>query len=181
MNYRCNVPFNLRLTDTIVTQGGSTELCNIFNRLGAAGSIDTYTKMVDIFVSRRENDGTETKLEKEALNIFSINNIDILQSAAQVYHSVQDRSCHGTSIQCVQPRPTSHQNKDTRKLGWIASVEPSAKRSCTTSCGQITIGNANSDTHTHSIFPVTDKSNEELSQMSPMMGSHLSQQKHSIH
>lgn len=89
MNSRCNVPFNLRLTDTIVTQGGSTELCNIFSRLGAAGSIDTYTKMVDIFVSRRENDGTETKLEKEALNIFSINNIDILQSAAQVYHSVR--------------------------------------------------------------------------------------------
>lgn len=116
MNPRCNVPFHITLTDTVITHGGSTELCTILNRIGVAASVEAHKKLMDSVVEKREKNGMENELVKNALNIVSIDNIDLRQPGAQVYHSVQHRSWHGTTVQCVQPRPTSHPTPRKRPL-----------------------------------------------------------------
>ena len=45
------------------------------------------------------------ELNKNALSIVSIDNIDILQTHAYVSSTDSSRSWHGTSVQCVQPLP----------------------------------------------------------------------------
>ena len=116
MNPRCNVPFHITLTDTIITQGGSTELCTILNRIGAAASVEAHKKLMDSIVTKREKDGMEGELTKGALNIVSIDNIDILQPGAQVYHSVHHRSWHGTSVHVFNPDLPHIQSKPAESV-----------------------------------------------------------------
>jgi len=49
---------------------------------------------MDSVVEKREKNGMENDLVKNALHIVSIDNIDLLQPGAQVYYSVQHHSWH---------------------------------------------------------------------------------------
>ena len=56
---------------------------------------------------QRINKGIHNELVPNTLTIVSIDNIDILQHHTMVSSAQTKRSWHGTSVQCVQPMPTS--------------------------------------------------------------------------
>jgi hypothetical protein len=52
----------------------------------------------------RLNKGIVPYLTPNTLNVITIDNVDILQPYA-IVSAVKSRSWHGTSVQCIQPRP----------------------------------------------------------------------------
>ena len=106
-NSQCNMPLQYLLADAILCMGGSTELVKMLNRIGAVASLDTHDRMATLVVNQRINKGIHNELVPNTLTIVSIDNIDILQRHAMVSSAQTKRSWHGTSVQCVQPMPTS--------------------------------------------------------------------------
>ena len=103
----CNFPLHTLLADAIECFGGSTDLIRIFNRLGVVTSKDTQARYVEHMVTQYE-DGTHLKdLIRGRFTVASLDNLDFLQSHAAVYCGDQHRSTHVTTIQVVQPKPTS--------------------------------------------------------------------------
>ena len=92
---------------TVKACGGSTALITILNRLGVVSSVDTLKRHVHTISQIRRDEGLNNLLVKDAFTIASTDNIDFLQSHASVYSGSQHRSWHATSIQLVQPRPTT--------------------------------------------------------------------------
>jgi len=105
INPRCNFPFHVPLTDAIVTHGGTLELVHLFNRVGAVASVEAHERLMKSVVKAREKQGYFADLTPGAFRVVSIDNIDIMQRHAQVYVSSSERSWHGTSVQCVEPKP----------------------------------------------------------------------------
>ena len=86
--------------------GGTTELVTVLNRFGVVASADTHGRFLqDLSADRKVM--LHCNLTQNAFCIVSIDNIDLLQSHAQVYATDSHRSYHGTSIQCVEPMPTT--------------------------------------------------------------------------
>ena len=100
------MPLQYLLADAVFCMGGSTELVKMLNRIGAIASLDTHDRMATLVVTQRINKGIHNELVSNTLTI-SIDNIDILQRHAMVSSAQTKRSWHGTSVQCVQPMPTS--------------------------------------------------------------------------
>ena len=106
INPQCSVPLHLPLTDLILCHGGTTELVTVLNRFGAVASADTHSRFLqDLSADRKVM--LDRNLTQNAFRIVSVDNIDLLQSHAQVYATDFHRSYHGTSIQCVEPMPTT--------------------------------------------------------------------------
>ena len=106
-NSECFHPFHVLLADTIESCGGSTELITVLNRLGAVSSVDTLKRHIQRVSQVQRDEGIEKLLVKDAVTVASIDNIDFLQSHAAVYSGSQHHSWHATSIQLVQPRPST--------------------------------------------------------------------------
>ena len=87
--------------------GSSTALIIILNRLGVVLSVDTLKRHVHTTSQIRRDEGLDNLIVKDASTIASTDNIDFLQSYTSVYSGSQHRSWHATSIQLVQPRPTT--------------------------------------------------------------------------
>ena len=102
-----NTPLQYLLDDAVLCMGGSTELVKMLNRIGAIVSLDTHDRMATLVVTQRINKGILNELVFNTLTIASIDNIDILQRHAMVPSAQTKCSWHGTSVQCVQPTPTS--------------------------------------------------------------------------
>ena len=103
---QCYVPLHLPLTDLILCHGGTTELVTVLNRFGAVASADTHSRFLqDLSADRKVM--LDCNLTQNAFRIVSVDNIDLLQSHAQVYATDSHRSYHGTSIQCVEPMPAT--------------------------------------------------------------------------
>ena len=100
-------PFHVLLADTVESCGGSTELITLLNRLGAVSSVDTLKRHIQTVSQVQKDEGVEKLLVKDAVTVASTDNIDFLQSHAAVYSGSQHRSWHATSIQLVQPRPST--------------------------------------------------------------------------
>lgn len=121
-NTQCSMPFHVLNTEAILCYGGSHELVKIFNRLGAAASLDTSLRLATQVVQDRMVSVVKPELEEGALSIISIAhyfnhyfNI-ILQSHAFVSCTDATRSWHGTSVQCVQLLPHSALLKEEEML-----------------------------------------------------------------
>lgn len=110
------MPFHILNAKAILCHGGSHELVKIFNRLGAAASLDTCLRLATQVVQDRMANGIKPELEEGALSIISIDNIDILQPHSFVSCTDATRSWHGTSVQCVQPLPHSALLKEEEML-----------------------------------------------------------------
>ena len=95
------------LTETILCHGGSLELVKIMNRLGASASLDTCNRLATMIVEKRLKNGIKQSLVPGMLTVVSVDNIDILQPHAVVSATDATRSWHGTSIQCMQPLPST--------------------------------------------------------------------------
>ena len=106
-NTQCSMPFHTLVTEATLCHGGTHELVKILNRIGAAASIDTSQRLAMQVVDSRKVNGILPELEKRALSIVSVDNIDILQPHAFISCTDATRSWHGTSVQCVQPLPTT--------------------------------------------------------------------------
>ena len=102
-NSTCIMPFHVLITEAIIFHGGSKELVRILNRIGAAASLDTSSRMAT--ESERKINGIIPDIIANSFTAVSMDNIDILQPYAMVYSRNISRSWHGTSVQCVQPLP----------------------------------------------------------------------------
>ena len=114
-NTMCTMPFHFTLTEAILCHGGSSELVNLFNKLGIVSSLDTNNRIATSIVEMRTKEGIKPLLSQGALSIISIDNVDILQPHAIVSSLDATRSWHGTSVQCIQPLPQSTQLTEEEK------------------------------------------------------------------
>ena len=105
MDNRCSMPFHVLIADLIDCFGGSTELIRILNRLGVCASTDTLLRHINTVVET-DTKGILRELNPAVITLFSMDNIDFLQSHAQVFCGNQQLSWHGTTVQAVQPKPT---------------------------------------------------------------------------
>lgn len=104
-NTQCSMPLHTLVTEATLCHGGTQELVKILNRLGVGSSLDTNQRLATQVVHSRIARGVVPELNRCALSIVSIDNIDILQTHAFVSSTDGSRSWHGTSVQCVQPLP----------------------------------------------------------------------------
>ena len=122
---RCNVPLHTLLTDVVDTHGGTQELIQILNRFGAISSGDSHARYVDFIVKSTKH--KHHNINFEDFLVASLDNIDFLRSYAAVYCGDQLRSWHGTTIQIIQPKPTTANDEHPSVLG------PRRKRKAPTS------------------------------------------------
>ena len=106
-NSQCYMPLHYILTDAILCMGGSAELVRVLNRFGACVSLDTHNRISTRIVTISMFRGIQSQLTPRTLTVLSIDNIDLMQINAMVSALHAKRSWHGTSVQCVQPLPTS--------------------------------------------------------------------------
>ena len=88
----------------------------ILNRFGAIASKDTHSRLVTYVSSIREK---EIKLEMtpDVFRLASIDNDDILPLHASAYAGKPSNIWHGTSVQCVEPKPKSQVGKAQSRVG----------------------------------------------------------------
>ena len=85
---------------------GFRTLIIILNQLGVAASADTYDRFVTCVSEKQREKSIWESLPENTFSIASVDNFDMLQSHAAVYCGDQQRSCHGTTIQLIQPDPS---------------------------------------------------------------------------
>ena len=66
INPHFNLPFHLQLTDTILIHGGTLELVQIFNRIGAVASLETHEDLLKAVAKAREEHGVHRELTPNA-------------------------------------------------------------------------------------------------------------------
>ena len=105
-NNRCCMPVHLLLTDVIKAGGCTSETVKILNRFGAVASEDTHSRLVTCVSSQRASE-IDLELTPCAFRLASLDNVDVLLSHASAYAGKPSSIWHGTSIQCVEPKPNS--------------------------------------------------------------------------
>lgn len=89
------MPIHTLLTDVFQSQGGSTLLIKILNRLGICSSLDVLQHYIHYTVSHRI---TQSNHSESTIDIISVDNIDFLHSYARVFSGNRQISWHGTTI-----------------------------------------------------------------------------------
>ena len=62
INPRCNVPFHLQRTDTILIHGGTLEIFNHINNIGAVASLETHEDLLKAVAKARKEHGVHREL-----------------------------------------------------------------------------------------------------------------------
>ena len=81
-NSECSFSFHVLLADAIESNGGSSELITILNRVGAVASIDTLKRIILAVSQNRKEQGVQSLLVPGKFTVASVDNIDFLQSHA---------------------------------------------------------------------------------------------------
>ena len=104
-NGQCFFPLHTLIADIVLTCGGSSRLVKFLNRLGICTSADKPNRYVTDRVKKQKEDGILSAYPDNAFTVVSTDNLDFLHSYARVYCGKQQSSCHGTTVQLVQPQP----------------------------------------------------------------------------
>ena len=107
MNRQCSFPIHTLIADAIKTWGGSNKLVRVLNRLGVCASSETHDRYIQYRVKKVLEEGPMAKFPGDAFTLVSVDNIDFIHSYARVYCGKQVSSWHGTTVQIVQPKPTT--------------------------------------------------------------------------
>ena len=102
---RSSMPMHTLLTDIVESQGGSSVLVQILNRLGVCSSADTLAR----FIQHKRGTSEQHQfrcMSKDAFTVISADNLDFMHSFARVFCGKQQSSWHGTTVQVVQPLPS---------------------------------------------------------------------------
>ena len=103
---RCSLPFHVLITDLVHSQGGTSQLIRILNRLGVCASADTLSRFVE---SKIASDKGQQQLsefyDSDSFAIVSVDNIDYVHKNARVAKG-KANSWHGTTVQVVKPLPS---------------------------------------------------------------------------
>lgn len=106
-NRHCSFPLHTFLTDAIETYGGSPKLVKLLNWLGVCVSSDTHKCYVLYRVQLRINQAPLSGYPQHALTLVSLDNVDYVFKFARIFCGLQQSSWHGTTVQFVQPQPSS--------------------------------------------------------------------------
>ncbi len=87
------------VTDLVESQGGSTLLIRILNRLGVCASADTLARFIQYKVA--SVDETD-QLNQDSFTVVSADNVGFVHSYARVFCGSQNSSWHGTTVQAAQ-------------------------------------------------------------------------------
>ena len=79
----------------------------LLNHLGACVSADTHARYVQYRVQKSKGEGPMSGYPDNAFAIISADNLDFVHSYARVYCGKQQSSWHGTTVQLVQPQPST--------------------------------------------------------------------------
>ena len=106
----CNTPLHTLLTDVVYSNGGTTELVQLMNRLGMISSEDTHARYVDYIASHSDS---TCDIDPSDPVVVTLDNLDSCKSNAAVYCGDQHRSWHGTTVQILQPKPPTNLNSES--------------------------------------------------------------------
>ena len=118
---QCSFPLHVFLTDAIETCGGSPRLTRLLNRLGVCASKETHDCYVQYRVEKSKKEGPMSGFPDNAFMLVSADNLDYIHSYARIYCGNQQSSWHGTTVQLVQPQPSTlvevpvHQPEESRE------------------------------------------------------------------
>ena len=93
------------ITDVVESQGGSTLLVRMLNRIGVCASADTLSRFIQHKVSTCDEDGMKY-LTPDTFTVVSADNIDFMHSFARIFCGRQTSSWHGTTVKVAQPIPS---------------------------------------------------------------------------
>ena len=81
---RCSMPMHTLVTDIIESQGGSTLLVQMLNRLGVCASADTLSRFIQHKVTTCDAYGMK-HLTRDTFTVVSADNIDFMHSFARIF------------------------------------------------------------------------------------------------
>ena len=106
VNDHCSSPMHVLVADILESQGTTTLLHQILNRLGVCASADTLARFVQ---SKAEKSNwlttTGGNIDREPFTVVSADNIDFVHKYARIVGKGKT-SWHGTTVQAVQPQPS---------------------------------------------------------------------------
>ena len=113
------MPLHTLLTDVVKAGGDSSELVKSLNRFRAVASEDTHSRLVTSISSIREKE-IQLEMTPDVFRLASIDNVDVVPLHASAYAGKPSNIWHGTSVQCIEPKPKSL--SDTTKLNQVDST-----------------------------------------------------------
>ena len=106
-NSDCSFPLHTLIADIVKTCGGSNRLMKVLNRLGVCASIETHGRYVQYRVDSINSEGPMSGYPQNSFMVVSADNLDYVHQYARSFSGKQSISWHGTTVQIVQPKPTS--------------------------------------------------------------------------
>ena len=122
---RCSMPMHTLITDVVESQGGSSVLVKILNRLGVCSSADTLAR----FIQHKQCTSDQNQfrhMSRDAFTVVSADNHDFMHSFARVFCGKQQSSWHGTTVQVVQPLPSLSSTQDATHTEYASITQCSA-------------------------------------------------------
>ena len=77
------------------------------NRLGICASVDTHARYIQHRVEEKCKMGRMASLPASSFMEVSADNLDFIHNYSRVFSGYKGCSCHGTTFQIVQPKPTT--------------------------------------------------------------------------
>ena len=145
-------------------------------------SVEAHERLIKRVVKAREANGMQNELTPGAFHVVSVDNLDISQSHAQVYITSSQRSWHGTSIQCTEPKPNGNKVTTPTTNGPVSNTSHESmaplQNSCSTrSEGMEPLGQTPS-MRTHCLTTSNSEGMEPLGQTHSMRTQCLSVDRH---
>ncbi|XP_065198289.1 uncharacterized protein LOC135829829 [Sycon ciliatum] len=119
---QCVYPLQLAVADVVETYSHSTTLLRMLARLGITASRDTFSRYKMHVVDERQRNGIQAEMQLGSISFVSIDNIDKDMPWKRMYCHDQKRGFHGTSVQHVNPQPST--NKEGQAEGPQQTVLP---------------------------------------------------------
>ena len=107
INRQCSFSLHTAIADAVESCGGSTGLQQLLNHVGACASIDTHARYVQHRVQEKSKQGAMACYPATSFTAVSTDNLDFIHKYSRVYSGNQGCSWHGTTVQIVQPKPTT--------------------------------------------------------------------------